>query len=42
VLELVFRQYIVDVIGIMSMTRLILEKAKERAVVSDEPVVPSE
>ncbi len=41
-LKLLFRQYIVDVLEVMSMTRLILQKAKERGVVSDEPAVLSD
>jgi len=37
VAEWIFRQYIVDVVEAMDLTRLILNKAKDKNAVSDEP-----
>jgi len=38
VADLIFRQYIVDIVEAMDLTRLILLKAKEKAAISDEEV----
>jgi hypothetical protein len=38
VAEWIFRQYIVDVVEAMDLTRLILNKAKEKSAVSDDPM----
>ena len=41
VAEWIFRQYIVDIVELMGLTRLILQKAKEKEAISNDPVAQS-